>query len=73
MKITSKRFLEELENGWDNAIEYIEKNTKDKTLLEYVDNYYNGYNYCIDNDIDGGKCFEMREKAINDIDNYLNK
>ena len=38
-----------------------------KYVLEQCNKYYDGYKYCIGNDIDGGKCFEIRAKAIHNI------
>lgn len=67
-------YLEEY--GWDKAIEFIQEALEnkeiedkeiEKELNQEVNNYYEAYNYAIDGDIDGGKCYQMREKAIQNI------
>ena len=60
------QFIDLIENvGWDAGIEYIE--TKIKRLTDLIDTYLSGYLLAIDDDVDGGECFETRQKAITDI------
>ena len=62
------------EYGWDDAIEFLEEkinmieeeNLKEELKLKISD-YKVAYSYAIDGDIDGGKCYQMREKAIQEI------
>lgn len=66
------KFIEINEDiGWDASVDYIVDNTTDERLLALSKEYYSGYFYCKDGDIDGGKCFEIRAKAIQDIIAYL--
>lgn len=68
-------FINLIENvGWDTGIEYIETKikqltdeTKIKRLTDLIDTYWSGYLLAIDDDVDGGECFETRQKAITDI------
>jgi len=70
--ITLEEFIETNETvGWDASVDYITRNTSDQTLHTLAYEYYRGYDYCEDNDVDGGRCFEVRAKAIGDIIEYL--
>jgi len=57
------------ELGWDESVLFIKKAANE--LLIFCDDYFNGYKHAIDNDIDGGLCFKIREKAIQNIIKYL--
>ena len=66
-----QNFIDINENiGWDTSIEYINKTT-DAHLKDLVRQYYSGYDFCVDDDVDGGECFEIRSKAIQEIIEYL--
>lgn len=67
-------YLEEY--GWDKAIEFIQGELNNdeiedkeiaKELSLEINNYWEAYNFAIDGDIDGGKCYQMRDKVIQNI------
>lgn len=59
--------------SWDDAIEFLEEkiNIVEEDLKEElklkISDYKVAYSYAIDGDIDGGECFEKRQKAIQEI------
>lgn len=62
------------EYGWDDAIEFLEEKinmVEEEDLKEQlkikINDYDMAYNYAINGDVDGGECFEKRQKAIQDI------
>lgn len=57
-----EEFKKQLEQGWDTAVEWYEKNNGQNF---WTNLYWYAYKYAIDNDIDGGVCFRMRQDAIN--------
>jgi hypothetical protein len=73
--ITKETFLNDLECGWDYAMEtlrkdievYIDSIVFKEKLLNEIDHYFYAYKYCKNNDIDDGKCFKKREEAIQNI------
>lgn len=64
------------EYGWDKAIEFVQEvldnnEIEEEDLKEQlkfkISDYKVAYSYAIDGDIDGGECFEKRQKAIQEI------
>lgn len=67
-----EKFIEISETfGWDEAVGYISSNTTDAILDSMVCDYHIGYAFCENDDVDGGRCFKIRSKAISDIIEYL--
>ena len=60
-------FAENLEVGWDYAVEQLETAKVDCVILELIGIYWGAYRYMEDNDADTGKCFELRQYAIKEI------
>lgn len=60
-------FAENLEIGWDYAIEELCRTTTDCVMLELIEIYWKGYTYQENADPDAGKCFEIRQYAIKEI------
>ncbi len=70
--VTAERFIEINETfGWDASVDYIVSNTDDIAIKSMADDYYRGYKFCENDDVDSGRCFEIRSKAIGDIAEYL--
>ena len=66
-KTLAQTFTDNLEVGWDYAIEKLDRATFDCVILELIGIYWRAYRYMEDNDVDGGRCFEVRQYAINEI------
>ncbi len=67
-----EKFMEINETvGWDASVDYIVSNTDDIAIKSIADDYYRGYKFCENGDVDSGRCFEVRSKAIGDIINKL--
>ena len=62
-------FIKHLDESWDEGIEYFEK-TYGRNRWTRL--YWAAYKYCINGDCDGGKCFRMRQLAINNLKKGLN-
>ena len=60
-------FADNLEVGWDYAVGQLENEKVDCVIRECMEKYWEAYTYAENNDIDGGKCFEIRQWAINEI------
>jgi hypothetical protein len=63
----AQTFTDNLEVGWDYAIEQLENAKVDCVIRECIEQYWKAYDYLQDNDVDGGKCFELRQWAIKEI------
>ena len=68
-----KRFEADLEVGWDYAMDNILRlaGCEDKPINALRAVYNDGYLAAINNDIDGGVCFAIREFAILQILEYI--
>ena len=66
-KTLAKRFADNLEIGWDYAIEQLEYVKVDCIIRECIEIYWRAYRYAENNDIDGGKCFALRQWSIKEI------
>ena len=63
----AETFAENLEVGWDYAIEQLDNAKIDCVIRECIEIYWRGYRYAENNDIDSGRCFTMRQWAIKEI------
>ena len=75
MNETAKKFKENLELGWDYAIEELKKETYHYDILFLCKIYWKGYEtvgYKQSLDPDDGLCFAIREFAVNKILEVLN-
>lgn len=70
-KTPAERFAENLETGWDYAIETLSGTTTDCVILELIEVYWNAYKYQQNNDPDDGDCFEIRQYAVKEISKRL--
>ena len=70
-KSRAEIFADNLEIGWDYAVDMLEYANVDCIIKELCEIYYKAYTYVENNDIDSGKCFEIRRWAINEISKRL--
>lgn len=63
----AQTFTNNLEIGWDYAIEQLEYAKVDCIIRECIEIYWRAYCYAENNDVDGGKCFALRQWAIKEI------
>ena len=66
-KTLAERFTDNLEIGWDYAIEQLELFKVDGAIFKCMEYYWKAYRLQENDDIDAGKCFEIRQWAINEI------
>ena len=73
--MTKTEFIDIMsEDGWDTAIEELEKETDDLDVKVLCEIYWESYEteiFQISKDCDCGVCYDIREFAINKIIDFL--
>lgn len=70
-----QQFMDNLECGWDFAIEKLTVSCGDERIQKAIYDYWSGYrtsDFEETNDPDFGLCYVIREQAIRQIINILN-
>ena len=62
-----RTFADNLEIGWDYAVEELGRTATDCVILELIEDYWKAYTYQENADPDAGKCFEIRQYAVKEI------
>lgn len=72
-KTLAEMFAENLEIGWDYAIEELELHEVDCEIREAIEIYWHAYEHMENADPDDGKCYKLRAYAIKEIQKRLEK